>query len=111
MSQSSSHSNGGIGFCDLLTIAFIVLKLLDKIDWSWWWVLAPSWIPLAIAGLILGGMGVAFVAKAVVEAYQSRAAMIRRQRKAQELRVQGIKVRMFIDTREPSKYESSKGEK
>ena len=27
----------------LLTIAFIVLKLCDVIDWSWWWVLLPTW--------------------------------------------------------------------
>lgn len=32
---------GGIGFCGLLTIAFIVLKLLHVIDWSWFWVLSP----------------------------------------------------------------------
>lgn len=31
----------GIGFTGLLTIVFIVLKLLNIINWSWWWVLAP----------------------------------------------------------------------
>ena len=39
---------GGIGFCGLLAIAFIVLKLTGFIDWSWLWVLAPLWIPVAI---------------------------------------------------------------
>ncbi len=54
MSNSrSSTSGGGIGFFSILTIVFIILKLLGKIDWSWWWVLAPSWIPLALAILIL----------------------------------------------------------
>lgn len=38
----------GLGVCDVLGIIFIVLKLLNVIDWSWWWVLAPFWIPLAI---------------------------------------------------------------
>lgn len=47
MSKSSSSSSG-IGFCGLLTIAFIVLKLTGYISWSWWWVLAPIWIPAAI---------------------------------------------------------------
>jgi len=37
-----------IGLCSSLTVAFVVLKLLGKISWSWWWVLAPSWIPLAV---------------------------------------------------------------
>ena len=44
---------GGIGFCGLLTIAFIILKLCGVITWSWIWVLAPLWIPLAIALLVL----------------------------------------------------------
>ena len=41
--QNVSYS-GGIGFTGLLTIVFIILKLLGKIDWSWWWVLSPLWI-------------------------------------------------------------------
>ena len=38
-------------FPTLLTIAFIVLKLCNVIAWSWWWVLAPLWIPTAIVAL------------------------------------------------------------
>lgn len=45
-------TNGGTGFCGLLTLVFIVLKLLDLINWSWWWVLAPVWIPFAVAIVI-----------------------------------------------------------
>jgi len=41
--SSSSGSSGGIGFFGLLTIVFIVLKLLGTISWSWWWVLSPIW--------------------------------------------------------------------
>ncbi len=44
MSQSSSSSSGGIGFSGLLSLLFITLTLLGKIDWSWWWVLSPLWI-------------------------------------------------------------------
>lgn len=32
----------------LLGIAFVVLKLLHVIEWSWIWVLAPFWIPVAL---------------------------------------------------------------
>ena len=39
----------GVGFCGLLAIAFIVLKLCNVIAWSWWWVLAPIWIPVCLA--------------------------------------------------------------
>ncbi len=42
-----SDTSSGIGFCGLLTVLFIGLKLTHYIDWSWWWVLAPSWIPIA----------------------------------------------------------------
>ena len=55
MSNSSSNS-GGIGFTVLLTIVFIILKLTDVIDWSWWWVLSPIWISLIIAAVIVGGI-------------------------------------------------------
>jgi uncharacterized protein (DUF983 family) len=41
-----------IDFCSMLTILFIGLKLAKVIDWSWWWVLAPAWIPVAIAILV-----------------------------------------------------------
>lgn len=39
----------GPSFITLLTILFITLKLTGVITWSWWWVLAPLWIPFAIA--------------------------------------------------------------
>lgn len=46
------ESSGGIGFCGLLTIVFITLKLTHTIDWSWLWVLSPLWIPFALVLLI-----------------------------------------------------------
>lgn len=47
MSKNSSSSSSGIGFVGLLTIVFIVLKLIgisQVANWSWWWVLSPIWI-------------------------------------------------------------------
>ena len=54
---SSSSSSGGIGFVGLLTILFIALKLLDKIDWSWWWVLSPIWITVLFWLIVIVGFG------------------------------------------------------
>jgi len=51
--QHTSTSSGGIGFFSLLTLIFITLKLLNKIDWSWWWVLAPLWIGLCVFVIIV----------------------------------------------------------
>lgn len=58
MSNSNASSNGGIGFCGLLAIVFITLKLTGVIGWSWVWVLSPLWIPLAVvvAVLIIAGV-------------------------------------------------------
>ncbi len=52
MNQSNT-TNSGIGFTGLLTIIFITLKLLEKITWSWLWVLSPIWITIAIMILIV----------------------------------------------------------
>jgi len=48
--NNNNVSSGGIGFTGLLTIVFIVLKLVGVINWSWLWVLSPLWIS---AGLVL----------------------------------------------------------
>lgn len=52
--NTSSSSSSGIGFTGLLTVAFIVLKLVGVITWSWWWVLSPLWISALLVALVLG---------------------------------------------------------
>lgn len=42
-----TYSSNNLGFTGVLTITFIVLKLTGVIGWSWWWVLSPTWIPIA----------------------------------------------------------------
>jgi len=54
MSDSNSGLSSGIGFTGLLTIVFVTLKLLGKIDWSWWWVLSPLWIAAVLVLLVFG---------------------------------------------------------
>ena len=51
--RHSTTVNGGIGFTGLLTIAFIVLKLLGIITWSWVWVLSPIWIDAILVAILL----------------------------------------------------------
>jgi hypothetical protein len=50
---NNNTSNGGIGFFGALTILFIALKLMGYIAWSWWWVLAPMWLPVVILVVLL----------------------------------------------------------
>jgi len=47
---SLSLPGGGV---TLLTIAFVVLKVLGYIDWSWVWVLSPLWIAASVIVFIL----------------------------------------------------------
>lgn len=47
--MKDNNRSGGIGFCGLLGIVFIILKLVGVISWSWLWVLSPIWIPATLA--------------------------------------------------------------
>jgi hypothetical protein len=39
-----------------LTLILVALKVAEVIDWSWGWVLAPLWLPVAIvAGIAVVG--------------------------------------------------------
>ena len=44
----------GIGFMEALLLLFLGLKLTHVIDWSWWWVTAPLWIPIVVLLFLLG---------------------------------------------------------
>ena len=46
--MNNNNSSSGIGFFGVLTIVFIVLKLVGTINWSWWWVLSPLWIGIIL---------------------------------------------------------------
>ena len=55
MKNNNSSGNGAVNVnfsCDLLGLAFVILKLCNVIHWKWIWVLCPFWIGAAI--LIIG---------------------------------------------------------
>lgn len=48
--------NTGIGFSGLLLLILVCAKIFGiapVASWSWVWVLAPLWIPLAIVFLVM----------------------------------------------------------
>lgn len=58
MSETKSGIFGsGVGLGTVLGIVFVILKLTDKIDWKWIWVLTPFWGGFALWGLMLLFMG------------------------------------------------------
>jgi hypothetical protein len=56
--------NTGLSLTMVLFIVFLILKLTNNIDWSWWWVTSPLWIGLAIviAVLLIVGL-ITFISK------------------------------------------------
>ena len=53
MSSNRNSSSSGIGICGVLTIVFVVLKLVGVINWSWLWVLCPLWIDILLTIILL----------------------------------------------------------
>lgn len=51
--KNEQATSSGLGFGAVLFIVFLILKLTNYIDWSWWWITAPVWIPLGLAVMIL----------------------------------------------------------
>ena len=56
--KNNGNSAGGVGFVVLLQLLFIGLKLGKIIKWSWWWVLAPTWIS---AGIVIFIIAIVFI--------------------------------------------------
>jgi membrane protein YdbS with pleckstrin-like domain len=46
--MNNNNSSRGIGFGTVLFLIFLVMKLTDTIDWSWWYVTMPLWIMPAV---------------------------------------------------------------
>ena len=61
--SNNTSSSGGTSLTSLLTVLFIGLKLTGYIAWSWWWVLSPIWISLALVAVILAVIFAAVWAK------------------------------------------------
>jgi hypothetical protein len=56
--MKNQNDNTSIHFTTTLLTIFVVLKLTDNIDWSWWWVLSPLWIPIGLALLTIVLVGI-----------------------------------------------------
>jgi Transmembrane Fragile-X-F protein. len=76
--SNSESSSGGIGFCGLLTIVFITLKLTNYIAWSWLWVLSPLWIPVAIVLGIMSVVGLFFLIGLLITVLANNSAIKKR---------------------------------
>jgi hypothetical protein len=48
MREVEMSKGSAISAFEVLQIVFVVLKLIGVIDWSWWFVLMPTLLPLAL---------------------------------------------------------------
>lgn len=67
MKQASQNATVNVPILGLFTLLFVALKLTHVITWSWLWVLAPSWIPLAILVVFILVVGAGALAYALVK--------------------------------------------
>jgi hypothetical protein len=67
-------SSGGTDVCGALGVAFVVLKLCGVVNWSWWWVLAPFWMPLGAGIVVLAAVFIGAAAKAYARKSRSSVA-------------------------------------
>jgi hypothetical protein len=55
-------ANRSVSPAFLLTMVFLALKLTGYVDWAWYWVFAPMWVPFVAAwGFVLGSMTIVAV--------------------------------------------------
>jgi hypothetical protein len=57
-SMSETKIRIGTGtFCAVLFFILLIMKLTGYIDWSWWLITAPIWIPLVFVVVTLAIIG------------------------------------------------------
>lgn len=76
LNDQTQSSRSRVPFAGLLFLLFLTLKLCAVIDWSWWWVTAPLWGPLAAAVLVMivigGAAGVVLLFAKIGERLNAR---------------------------------------
>lgn len=70
--MSEQTKSSGVGIGTVLFVVFLVLKLTHNIDWSWWWVTSPIWIPLVLVMGFFIVMGIVMAIVATIDGISFR---------------------------------------
>jgi len=54
----------------IIFILFFLAKIYNKIDWSWWWVFSPLWIPATIVLAILLIAGLTYLIALIISLWK-----------------------------------------
>ena len=54
----------------IIFLAFFFAKIYNKIDWSWWWVFSPLWIPATIVLAILLIAGLTYLIALIISLWK-----------------------------------------
>lgn len=65
MSKESTSVSVGFPLASILTVIFVIAKLMGTVAWSWWWVFSPLWIS-ALFGIGIFAIVMIFAAIAVI---------------------------------------------
>jgi Transmembrane Fragile-X-F protein len=49
-----ANSSNSLSLSLVIFVVFLTLKLSGVIDWSWWWVISPLWLPFALVLAVIG---------------------------------------------------------
>jgi hypothetical protein len=63
MSQEKQVTIFNSSIPTILFVVFLTLKLTGNIDWSWWWVTSPLWLPIAI---LFAGVSILLIIGSIV---------------------------------------------
>jgi hypothetical protein len=48
------NNSGNLSLSLIIFVVFLTLKLSGVIDWSWWWITSPLWLPFALVLVVIG---------------------------------------------------------
>ena len=68
-SSKSSSSGGGVGIPTVIQIVFIILKVVGVIEWSWFWVLSPTWISILV---VIFAFLIFFIVRSIIKASRKK---------------------------------------
>lgn len=52
--ETTKNAKASYSLTTPLFLVFLILKLTGIINWSWWWVTSPLWLPLVFIIFVLG---------------------------------------------------------